>query len=308
MPQIIVLLLAVLIDLVIGDPRWFPHPVRMMGFFISKGEGLLRKIFPPLIGGLILTATIVGGTYMAMFYLIGFIDPLSYWGDVLIAFLLSTTIAIKGLTGGAARILTLLKEGRLERARSELKGLVGRDTDALDEPGVLRAAVESLAENASDGVIAPLFYFALGGVPLAMAYKAVNTLDSMVGYKNERYKLFGKAAARLDDIANFIPARLTGFFFSVSAFLVGLNGKSAFETIFRDGRKHPSPNSGVPMAAMAGALDITLGGPALYGGQLIEKEYIGNGAMPLSIPLAGKAVRLTFASSLLGVLVLGGVA
>ena len=252
-----------------------------------------------------MTAAVVGGTYITTFYLVRFFEAFSYWGDFFIAVLLSTTVAIKGLTGEAAKIIRLLKGGFLEKARKELKALVGRDTLELDEAGALRAAVESLAENASDGVIAPIFYFALGGVPLAMAYKAVNTLDSMLGYKNERYMLFGKPAARLDDIANFIPARLTGIFISVAAFLSGLNAKSALKTMLRDGRKHPSPNSGMPMAAMAGALDITLGGPALYGGQLMEKEHIGNGIKPLSPGLARRALRLTFAASIIGTLLIG---
>jgi adenosylcobinamide-phosphate synthase len=305
MPQVAVLALAVFLDLLIGDPRWLPHPVQIMGFFIKRGEILLRKIFPPLFSGAVLTVGIVAGTYFLTRYVVHLLKGFPYWGDVLVAVLLSTTIAIKGLTSEARKILSLLKGGLLDKARAELKALVGRDTKDLDEPGILRASVESLAENASDGIIAPIFYFAIGGLPLAMAYKAVNTLDSMIGYRSEKYILFGRAAARLDDIANFIPARLTGALISISALFTGLDSKRALRTMLKDGGKHPSPNSGVPMAAMAGALDTRLGGPAVYGGRLIEKKFIGEGKSPLSIPLAVKALRLTFASSILAVLVTG---
>ncbi len=302
-----VLLTALCIDLLIGDPRWFPHPVRLIGLAITGLEKILRKIFPPLIGGAVLTVFIVGTTFLGAYYLEGFLRGLPF-GDWATAFLVSTTIALKGLTGEARKVLAHLKNGSpeaLESARGALLALVGRDTAALDGKGVIRAVIESLAENASDGVIAPVFYYAIGGFPLAMAYKAVNTLDSMVGYRNERYILFGKASARLDDIANYIPARLTGFFISIAAFLPGLDMKKAFTIMLADGGKHPSPNSGVPMAAMAGALDLTLGGPAVYGGRLVDKPFIGNGGIPLSEVSGSKAVRLAFLSSVLGAILLG---
>ena len=164
--------------------------------------------------------------------------------------------------------------------------IVGRDTQHLSEEGVLRATVETVAENLSDGIIAPLFYLAVGGLPFAMTYKAVNTLDSMVGYKNDRYLLFGRASARLDDIANFIPARITGLLVVIAVFLLTLAGKAgrpainarrALTVMLRDGRKHSSPNSGFPEAAVAGGLGVILGGPSTYGGIVIEKPYIGEG-------------------------------
>lgn len=305
MPQVAVLGLAILLDFAIGDPRWFPHPVRFIGFVIKKLERPLRKLFPPFIGGILLVIIVVGGTYAGSFYLVKFLSTLSYFGYAVMVLLLSTTIAIRGLIGEVANIIRLVRLGSVERARVELRSLVGRDTKNLDEGGILRAVVESLAENTSDGIIAPMFYFVIGGLPLAMAYKAVNTLDSMVGYRNERYMLFGRASARLDDLANLIPARLTGFFISIAAFIMGLEGKRAFRTMLRDGRKHPSPNSGVPMAAMAGALDVTLGGPAFYGGKFFEKEFIGRGKEKVSIELARTALRLGFLSSVIGAIFLG---
>jgi adenosylcobinamide-phosphate synthase len=299
-----VLILAIFIDLLLGDPRWFPHPVRIMGFAIERGERILRKLFSPLAGGVILCVSVVGGTYAAVYCLDKLLKAHPA-GGVVSAFLLWTTISLRGLAGEGRKVFAFLDEGRLDDARRELRSLVGRDTGRLDENSVRKAVIESLAENASDGIIAPVFFYVLGGLPLAFAYKAVNTLDSMVGYRNPHYILFGRASARLDDIANFIPSRLTGLFLSAGAFLLGLDGRGACKIMLRDGRKHPSPNSGVPMAAMAGALHITLGGPAIYGGTLVGKPFIGEGAIILSEADGKKALRLTFISSLLCSLFLG---
>lgn len=296
-----VLGLAVLVDLLIGDPRWLlPHPVRVIGWAIERLERILRKTLPPRAGGVVLAVLIPGGVYAVMSFATNFLLKFPYIGSAAIVLLLSTTIAIRGLVGEAAKIILLLRKGELPRARGELKSLAGRDTENLGPPEIVRAVIESLAENASDGIVAPIFYYALGGLPLAMAYKAVNTLDSMVGYKNERYIRFGWASARLDDLANLIPARLTGLFISLASVLPGMSIRRAFMTMLRDGGKHPSPNSGVPMAAMAGALGITLGGPAVYGGKLLKKPFIGDAGSPPSLDSARGAMRLTLLGSLFG--------
>ncbi len=306
MHRIIVLALAFTLDLAIGEPSWFfIHPVRIIGKAISFFEWALRKILPQRLGGILLCLLIVGGTYWLTVLLVNRIeDSLSRWAVPVTAFLLYTTIALKGLTGEAGKITGLVRSGDIAGARSELKSLVGRDTENIDGQPAMKAVIESLAENASDGVLAPVFYFLIGGVPLAMAYKAVNTLDSMVGYKNEKYRVFGWASARLDDLVNLIPSRITGFFICAASAVMGFGFKRPLGVMLRDGRKHPSPNSGVPMAAMAGALDVTLGGPAMYGGRLVEKPLIGGGLLPVDAAKAETAIKLTLYASILGALVM----
>jgi adenosylcobinamide-phosphate synthase len=210
------------------------------------------------------------------------------FGKAVLIYLAGTTIALRELVASAKRVIASVEAGILTDARKHLSMIVGRDTEGLSDEGVLRATVETLAENLSDGVIAPVFYLVLGGLPLAIAYKAINTLDSMIGYKNEKYIRFGWAAAKLDDVANYIPARITGVLIIVSAYLLGVmssgrskavssfSGLDSFTIMLRDGRKHTSPNSGMPEAAVAGALGIRLGGPSTYGGRLFEKPFIGD--------------------------------
>ena len=292
---------AVAIDLLIGDPRWLPHPVVAIGAAINWLERPLRKMFRPKTGGVVLCAAIVSAAF-GVFYLLQKLFNAIPFGFIGTAFFLSMAIALRGLVFEAGKIMLSLKIGNVEKARENLKALCGRDTDNLNERGIIRAVIESVAENASDGVIAPAFYYIVGGLPLAMAYKAANTLDSMVGYKNEKYMDFGWASARLDDIANFIPARLTGIFISLAS---GRNFARALKTMMRDGGNHPSPNSGRPMSAMAGALGVALGGPAVYQGVLEKKPFIGSGG-ELPGPDSGrKAVRLTLAGSLIGMLIMG---
>lgn len=297
--------LAVVLDLIMGDPEWFKkfHPVSLIGKLISLMEKALL-LLPARAAGVMLALIIPAGVYAAAYYFQAYV--LNYpWGWVAVALLLSTLIALKGLTSEGARVLKLVDSNDLPGARGFLPSLCGRDPGGLDEAGLRRAVIESLAENASDGVIAPIFYFLLGGLPLAFAYKAVNTLDSMVGYRNEKYMEFGWASARLDDAANFIPARLTGIFISTAALLSG-KGMRAFRTMLRDGGNHPSPNSGVPMAAMAGALGVTLGGKTLYGGKPLEKPLIGHsdGNTAITSKSGSEAVKLTFIGSLIAAFVL----
>jgi adenosylcobinamide-phosphate synthase len=232
-----------------------------------------------------------------------------YLGAALMVWFVATTIATRELISSVQRVVCSTRMGEFADARRYLSMIVGRDTECLSERDIIKAALETLAENLSDGVIAPLFYLAAGGFPAAMAYKAVNTLDSMVGYKNDRYLRFGWAAARLDDVVNYVPARITGLFIVLAAFITGLfiKGDSSFGRaarsfyiLRRDGRSHTSPNSGVPEAAMAGALGIKMGGPSLYGGRTIEKPYIGEQERNDFYGASAEAIRIGYVVSCLG--------
>ena len=296
------LLSAFLLDLAAGDPRWFPHPVVLMGKFISKSESLLwtGKAWRDLISGiavsLALLALAVGATW-ALLYSLTFLPPLVAF--VLTAGLASTTLATRGLLDAITRIETPLRLGNLVEARENLGHIVGRDTSALNEDKVLRASLESLAENTSDGIVAPLFYLFLGGIPLAMAYKAVNTLDSMIGYRTERYFYFGKFAARLDDMANFIPARLTALLMVIATLLVKLNPGPALRVLRRDHANHLSPNAGYPEATLAGALGIRLGGPSVYFGKEVWKPTMGDDIKPVNIEMLKEARSLCLVTAIL---------
>ncbi len=290
----LILLSAFLLDLAIGDPRWLPHPVRIMGKAVSRTEAALRKFFTTPSrerqAGVLLVALIVLPTFLITFIICrGAGESPHAAADILriaaIVILTSTTIALHELIDSARLVIAALTAEDIEEARGRLSMIVGRDTRALTEKDILRATMETLAENLSDGIIAPVFYLAVGGLPLAMTYKAINTLDSMVGYKNSIYTHFGRAAARLDDAANYLPARITGGLIVAAVFVLALLRKSrglahaarrSFSVMLRDGGNHTSPNSGIPEAAMAGALGIRMGGPSSYGGIIVEKPYIGD--------------------------------
>lgn len=308
---------AFLLDWAIGDPRWLPHPVRLMGRGISRFESYLRPSLKnprqERLGGTVLTALIVGATVslsvvavLLLNLLGGFASALLFLlSFALLLYLTATTLALKELIGSAQEVMDLLKRGQLQEARAAVGLIVGRDTDELTAQEIEKAVIETLAENLSDGVIAPLFYLSLGGLPLAMAYKAVNTLDSMVGYRNERYRHFGRAAAKVDDLANYLPARVSGLLIAVSAGLMTGRRKtllSSWKTMLTDGRRHLSPNAGIPEAAMAGALGVRLGGPARYGGVLVEKPYIGNPLHDDYLLACGQARSIVVIASLLGLL------
>ena len=293
-----------LLDFIIGDPRWLPHPVTLMGLVISNFERsfnrsklskLKRKIF-----GIILAMSLP----LASFLLSAVIIGLSYkaeegLGLIVTIFLGFTTIAARGLKDAAYRVRAALNKRDIPAARTALSHIVGRDTSSLDEPEMARAAIETVAENTSDGVIAPLLYLVIGGVPLAMAYKAINTLDSMIGYKNDRYKDFGWGSAKLDDLANFIPARLTAFLMIAAAFLLRLDWKGAWRILIRDCQNHPSPNAGWPEAATAGALGIRLGGINHYPGRTEERPFIGDDRNKLTSLHIKGVVKLMYLSAIL---------
>lgn len=292
---------AVLLDLLLGDPRWLPHPVVFIGRFIAGCERLLRRLaLGERLAGLLLVVLTVGGTVAvagSILYAAALIHPLA--AEVVEAILGFTCLAARSLHLESRRVADALLRDDLPAARSALAMIVGRDTDGLSPPEIWRGAVETVAENSSDGVIAALLFLMLGGPLAALAYKAVNTLDSMVGYKNERYLRFGWAAARLDDLVNLLPARLTGCLMALVAPLVGLSGRGAWRVMLRDGRNHSSPNSGIPEAAAAGALGVQLGGTNRYFGKPVEKPTIGDPVQPLGEAAWRGAVRLMYGSEAL---------
>ncbi|HUH65595.1 MAG TPA: adenosylcobinamide-phosphate synthase CbiB [Syntrophales bacterium] len=269
---------AVLLDFIAGDPHWLPHPVKLIGRFALFLETPLRKISAgPRLAGMMMVLIVLAVTCLLTHVIIacaGLIHPLL--GDVVSIFLLYTTFAARDLLDHSLSVYRALAAARLEEARARVSFLVGRDTDILDEKGVVRATVESVAENTVDGVTAPLFFAFLAGPLGAMIYKAINTLDSTFGYKNERYLDFGWASARLDDLANYIPARLTAVMILVAAMILRLRPSNSLKILLRDGRKHPSPNSGLTEAAVAGALEVELGGMNYYFGEPCFRPTIGN--------------------------------
>ncbi len=302
-------LLGFALDAVLGDPRWLPHPVVGMGRIISWAEPRLRRAFPDtpsgrraagrvLAFGLPLGSGLVTWGALA---LVGMLHPaLRFALETWLCYQLLATCELRRQSMAVASALT---ERGLEAGRRAVSRIVGRDTDALDEAGVVRAAVETVAENASDGVVAPLLYMMVGGAPLAMAYKAVNTLDSMVGYKNERYLDFGRASARLDDVVNFVPARFAALCLIVSAPLVGLSGEGAWRVWRRDHARHASPNAAQTEAVMAGALGVRLMGPAPYAGRMVDKPTIGDAVRPIQVEDIRRANRLMVAGVLVALAV-----
>lgn len=312
MTPLTVFIAAYLLDALLGDPVWLPHPVVAMGRAISGLERLLRRLFPNtnsglLAAGCVLAALLPVGSFCVAagtLFLAGRVHPLlalalnAFWGG--------QCLAVRDLRKEAMAVYACLKQNDLPAARKAVGRIVGRDTAALTTEGVTKAAVETVAENFSDGVFAPMFYLAIGGAPLALAYKAVNTMDSMVGYKNDRYLYFGRAAAHLDDAANWLPARLSGLLLILAAPLCGLSGKEAFRIWRRDRRNHASPNSAQTEAACAGALRVQLAGDAYYFGKLVHKPTLGDPLRPVEAEDIPRACRLMTTGSLLGLILLAG--
>lgn len=309
MSTALALVLAVCLDALVGDPRWLPHPIRWMGLAIEKGEGVCRRLpLPPVVSGglmavglIILTGTTAWGTIAIGARL----HPgLGLFLETLALFY---CLSAKSLSAAALGVWEILVRGDLTGARAAVAMIVGRETAQLDEGGVARAAVETVAENLVDGVIAPLFWAAIGGAPLALAYKMTNTLDSMVGYKNERYLAFGKVAARLDDVANWLPARLSVPLIAMATALLNRRGKSAWQLARRDGGLHSSPNAGWPEAAFAGALGVWLGGPNRYHGRLVRKPTIGKGQRTVTASDIPRACDLMWVTAMIAALLAVGV-
>lgn len=285
---------AYLLDVLIGDPGWFPHPVKGMGKFIRILERLLYKPYFNLrAGGIILALLVVGVSWLGGFFALYLATRAGKWlGFILGTFIIFTTLSVNDLAREAKDVYLALDNSDTAFARKRLGRMVGRDTQNLSETEIIRGAVESVAENSVDGIISPLFYAMLGGAPLALAYKAVNTLDSMLGYRNERYSHFGWFSARLDDMANFIPARITALFIPLTAYILGKDGKSVMRVILRDGRNSPSPNAGISEAGFAGALGIRLGGTNFYQGEKEERPFIGDKSRELTREDILSAIRL----------------
>lgn len=300
------------IDLLLGDPAWMPHPVVLMGRCISVLEKSLRRIFPKtpkgeLAGGVILAAVLPLGTLTftgLCVWGLGLVHPVL--GFALQVLWCWQALAAKGLRQESENVRRALDTGTLDDARKAVSRIVGRDTTALSREGVIRAAVETVAENFSDGVVAPMFWMLIGGAPLALAYKAVNTMDSMVGYKNDRYLYFGRAAAKLDDAANWLPSRLAALLLVAVAPLTGQNAKRAFAIWRRDRRKHASPNSAQTESAMAGALGVRLAGPASYFGKVHQKPWIGDDTRSIEPRDITRAGRMLYAGSTLALVLFCG--
>ncbi|MRN51847.1 adenosylcobinamide-phosphate synthase CbiB [Paenibacillus monticola] len=282
----LILLAAYVIDRIVGDPRRLPHPVIGMGKAIHAVEQLIRRFFTRpqslRVAGILLPLIVVGGAWLltaVLLWLLSLVSPWLVW--LAEAWLISTTIASKGLKDAGMAVYIELHKGDLPAARRALGMIVGRDTTTLSSPEIVRGTVETVAENIVDAIISPLFYALLGGAPLAMAYRAVNTLDSMVGYKNEKYRDLGWASARLDDVANLIPARIAALLLALCACLLQLDWRRSLRTVRRDAHRHPSPNSGYPESAVAGALGIRLGGENVYHGVASFRAYMGEPLRPL---------------------------
>jgi len=299
---------AYVVDLFFGDPPGYPHPVKLIGRAISFFEKrLLQWAHTPWMqrfSGVFLAATVVSGAGIftwAIIRMAAWVHPV--FSSVIIIFFAYTTLATRNLYDEARKVIKVLEQGDITLARKLMGFLVGRDTDCLDEKEICRALIETVSENTSDGVVAPLFYLIIGGPPLAMAYKALNTLDSMVGYRNDRYRYLGWASARGDDLANLIPSRLTALIFILSSFILRKNWKGAWRATWRDGRRNPSPNSGYPEAAMAGALGVQLGGKNFYFGRVEEKPLIGESERSIDRTVAKESLHLMIVNSLIAVIV-----
>lgn len=329
--------LGFVLDLIIGDPPWIPHPVVFMGKCITGLEKLLRIMFPKTpegerIAGIILAILLPAGTFcLSSAALLGCLKIHPWLGSALNTFWCFQALAVHDMIRESRNVAREVTEAEAAEAASYIVGqnprkrakkkkkiwessrravgrIVGRDTDTLDQAGIIRATIETIAENFSDGVVAPLLYMMIGGAPLALTYKAINTMDSMVGYKNEKYLYFGRAAARLDDIANFIPSRFAALIMILSSRVC--EGKKAAKRAFRiwrrDRRKHPSPNSAQTESVMAGALGIRLLGPARYFGTIHDKEWIGDDTREIETKDIDKACRIFLLGSVTALLFLSG--
>jgi adenosylcobinamide-phosphate synthase len=297
---------AYLFDWIAGDPEWFPHPVRLVGKGVEIGERLLRRPAQrpavELAAGGALTFGLVAATYIGAAKTIAWMNrrgrALGFVTETLLAW---TCLASRSLHDETSAVVAALKADDIVQARQRLARIVGRNTQYLDPQEISRGVIETVAESCSDGVIAPLFYMAIGGVPLAMAYKTINTLDSMIGHTNERYFYFGKVAARLDDIANFLPSRLTALGIIATAKAIeDASSATGLETYLRDRLKHKSPNAGQPESAMAGALQVRLGGENFYDGEPVAAPLIGERFSPSSKQKAEQAIQIAAAVSVLG--------
>ena len=295
-------------DLIFGDPHWLPHPICLIGNMIGFLERNLRKLLAPnptalLAGGALMVIIVLVVSFAVPYYILQLAETVSPW----LRFGLETIMfyqifATKCLRDESMKVFTALDNNDLADARVKLSWIVGRDTKNLSAEEVTKGAVETVAENTADGIIAPMLYMFLGGAPLAFLYKGINTMDSMVGYKNDKYLYFGRCAAKLDDLANLIPARIAGLVMIIAAFLVGLNGPGAWKIFWRDRYHHLSANSAMTESATAGALNIQLGGDHYYFGKLVHKETIGDDIRPVCPQDIMQANRLLYMTAVVSLI------
>ncbi|ALA94770.1 adenosylcobinamide-phosphate synthase CbiB [Leptotrichia sp. oral taxon 212] len=300
--------IAYVLDLIFGDPQNIIHPVQVIGKMISSGEKYLlgkrhesdRKY--KFFAGMILNITVISVTY-AVTYLIYKSSENSIIFTVAEIYLMYTIFSINSLAREGNRVYNILKEGNIERARKDLSYLVSRDTGTMDEKMIIRSTMETISENTVDGIVAPMLYMFLGGLPLSITYKAINTFDSMVGYKNEKYMDFGKFSAKLDDVANFIPARITGILIVIASMILGYDYKNSLKIFIRDRKNHSSPNSGHAEAGVAGALGVQFGGRVSYFGKEVDKPVIGDKAKDFELEDIKKNIKIMYAASFLSLVV-----
>ena len=311
--QTVALGLAFLLDLIFGDPDFALHPIRLMGGLISTLERVIRGIFPKtktgeFIGGILMAVLVIaisgGVPFVILFFAYRFNTLL---GAVVEAVICYFMLAASSLKKSSMSVYSSLMRGDIESARKDVSMIVGRDTQSLDDVGITKAAVETVAENTSDGVIAPLIYMAIGGAVFGCIYKAINTMDSMVGYKNDKYINFGKAAARLDDAVNYIPSRISAGLMIFASKLLGLDSKNASYIHKRDAHKHASPNSAQTESVMAGALRIQLAGDAYYFGELYKKPFIGDSIKDVQYTDIKQANRLMYMTAVIALVICVGI-
>ncbi|OOM74654.1 cobalamin biosynthesis protein CbiB [Clostridium puniceum] len=299
------LTIGFILDIIIGDPNNPFHPVRGIGYIANKLENIFRDIIKKnlKLAGFIVWIFTVGLTFIITFGIVKAAKIFNiYFGIILEGILIYFCISSKGLVVEGYKVIKFLVNDDLDGARKQLSFIVGRDTGSLNEEGIVKAVVETIAENMADGVVAPLFYAGIFGAPLAFAYKAVNTLDSMFGYKNDKYMNFGYFPAKLDDVFNYIPARITGILIVLASCVLGYDYKNSFKIYKRDRYNHTSPNSAHPEAAMSGALGVQLGGANYYFGKLIEKPTIGDKIKEIETNDVNKTVKVLYLSSFMGFL------
>ncbi len=305
--------LGFLLDLVFGDPRWLYHPVRVIGNMISFFEKILRALFPKnkageRTAGVFLVIFVTGITTGAVWGVLHLLYGWNFWaGFALETFWCYQLLATKSLKVESMRVYDAVKSGDVEKARYAVSMIVGRDTKSLSLEGVTKAAVETVAENSSDGIIAPLLFMLIGGATGAFFYKSINTMDSMVGYVDGRFRYFGTFAAKLDDVVNFIPARLAGLLMILASFLCGFDGKNAHKIFWRDRKNHASPNSAHTESVMAGALDVQLAGDAWYFGVLHKKMTIGDPIRPVEAEDIPRSNRLLYGTAAVSLVIFSAV-
>ncbi|MGI6776963.1 MAG: adenosylcobinamide-phosphate synthase CbiB [Acetivibrionales bacterium] len=303
---------AYILDLILGDPYWLPHPVRFIGWLIKRTEKVLRKratgSTKEKVAGFILALFVVSLTFFIVFIILKAAYAISVWlFHIVNVYFIYSSLAAKCLGNEALKVFDAVKDGDISQSRKRLAMLVGRETECLGREDIIRGVVETTAENTVDGIISPLFYAIVGsffgmGAPVAYAFKAVSTLDSMVGYKNDRYINMGMVSAKLDDAVNFITARITGVLIPFAALLCGMSFRKSFSIMLRDRRNHKSPNCAYPEAAVAGALGIRIGGNNIYFGRVVEKPTIGDPDRELEAEDISRTVKLMYVTSFLALM------